>query len=175
MEVWKDIPGTNGIYQVSSLGNVRSIDRIVKHNYGGTRTAKGRTLRLSKQTNGYLACPVFYNGKEKRCNVHRLVMLAFVGESKLTVNHINGNKQDNRLENLEYCTLSQNLKHAFKNGLSCIDGERHPISKLSNEQARDILKSIQQGAKTTELAKKYNVVPSTISNLKHGRSYARAV
>jgi len=170
METWKEIPGTNGIYEASDLGNIRSIDRHVKHNFGGLKLTKGRVLKQSPQRNGYLACPIFFDGKEKRRNVHRLVMLAFNGESKLPVNHKNGIKTDNRLENLEYCTTSENIKHSFRSGLSCIDGEKHPISKLTNEQAKEIHHSSER---TSILALKFKVSQSAISNIKSGRAYAK--
>jgi hypothetical protein len=173
-EIWKDIPGTNGIYQASNTGQIRSIDRLVKHNYGGLKLTKGRILKQSKQRNGYLACPIFYNGIEKRRNIHRLIISAFLGESNLTVNHKNGIKSDNNLSNLEYCTLSENAKHSFRIGLSCIDGEKHPSSRLSNEEAKTIFKLANSGSSTMELARKYGVVASVISNIKFGRSYAKA-
>lgn len=174
MEIWNNIPETNGIYQASSLGQIRSVDRTVKHNYGGNKLTKGRILKQSKQRNGYLAVPIFYNGVEKRCNVHRLVASAFYGQSDLTVNHINGIKTDNRADNLEYCTMSQNLKHSFRTGLKCIDGEKHPSSMFTNKQAKSIYIRSNAGEPTSKLALEHKVAPSTISNIKAGRAYAKA-
>ena len=117
MEVWKTIYET---YRVSNLGNVESLPRYLKeiytsHNYM-PRKAKGRTLKLIKQNNGYYCV----NIKGKIHLVHRLVAEAFIPNPNNypCVNHINGDKTDNRIDNLEWCTLQQNTQHAFDTGLN---------------------------------------------------------
>jgi len=172
MEVWKTIPNTNGFYEASSYGQIKSIDRFVQHNYGGLKKAWGRVLRQSKQRNGYLAVPICVLGKERRMNIHRLVALAFLGESTLQVNHIDGNKTNNHISNLEYCTSSDNLKHSFKLGLSSIKGERHPAAKFTNAQILEIRNKVQRGERITDIALAYHVAISTISNIKKGTNYA---
>lgn len=110
-EIWKDIKGFEGIYQVSSSGLVRS--RYSKS--GKSLCDEYHRLKLLKTTNGYLK--VLIGRKNK--TVHRLVAETFI-ENKNNckqVNHINGNKQDNRVENLEWVSAKDNINHAVKNGL----------------------------------------------------------
>jgi hypothetical protein len=115
MEVWKDIPGYEGLYQVSSLGRIKSLDR---HRMDG-RHYRERILKPSSDLAGYLSVELCKEGTGKRILVHRLVAQVFVPnpENKKEVNHINGTKADNRSENLEWNTSSENQLHAFRTGL----------------------------------------------------------
>ena len=110
MEHWKDIEGYEGMYQVSDLGNVRSLDRI--NSYG--RFVKGRQRKQHiNSVTGYCYVNLSKEGKYTNLLVHRLVAMAFVKnpDGKPTVNHINENKQDNRAQNLEWMTLPENLQY----------------------------------------------------------------
>lgn len=110
MEVWKDVKGYEGLYEVSNLGNIRSLDRVVPPG----RKLKGviRKQVLNKKT-GYLYVGLCKNGKSKNISVHRIVGEAFIEkvDGKDTINHINENKLDNRAENLEWLSLTENLKY----------------------------------------------------------------
>ena len=111
-EIWKDIPNYEGYYQVSNLGNVKSLSRIVKNGLG-TRTVCGKILKnLVNTTNGYLVVNLSKIGLVKTKQIHQLVAEAFLNHSqkghKLVVNHKNFNRQDNRLENLEIVTQREN-------------------------------------------------------------------
>lgn len=113
-EIWKDIQDFEGLYQVSSIGNVK---RILFINNKVTKP-KERMIR-TYTTNGYKMVDLCKQGKYKRCLVHRLVATAFIDNplQKQQVNHKDGNKSNNTVDNLEWCTQSENMKHAYKIGL----------------------------------------------------------
>lgn len=113
-EIWKDIPGYEGYYQVSNLGNVKSLTRLRKLRLELTCTVKEKMLKPQKATNGYLFIILSKDGKTRQILLHRLVMLSFIGKSKLEVNHKDGNKTNNCLSNLEYVTHIQNQYHSFR-------------------------------------------------------------
>jgi hypothetical protein len=105
MENWKDIPDYEGLYKVSDLGNVKSL-------------ISNRLLKPSPDRFGYVRFNAIKNKKSKTLRIHRLVMELFKPISTvMQVNHIDGNKLNNRLDNLEWCTDSENKKHAYKTGL----------------------------------------------------------
>jgi hypothetical protein len=114
MEIWKDIKGYEGQYQVSNLGMVRSITR--KTNYGNNHNGSYKGVLLKPQNNhgGYLQVKLS-NGKNKSKTktIHRLVAMTFIDNplKKPCVNHINEIKTDNRVENLEWCTQKENMNH----------------------------------------------------------------
>ncbi|HEX9503586.1 MAG TPA: NUMOD4 domain-containing protein [Patescibacteria group bacterium] len=113
-ETWKDIKGLEGSYQVSDLGRIRSLDRKILHYAGGLRKWNGRIMKLIKMENGYQAVNLknHYNIKL----VHRLVAETFIPnlEAKPCVNHINGIKEDNRMDNLSWVTYSENERHSYE-------------------------------------------------------------
>lgn len=120
-EKWKQIPGYKN-YEASSFGRIRSLDyKIYRKNRWGVISAfhkTGKILKTKIKPNGY-GFVSLHNNKEKPkyFHTHRLVAMTFLGKSKLQVNHINGIKLDNRLQNLEYVTSKQNIHHSIKNGL----------------------------------------------------------
>lgn len=130
-----------------------------------------RFLSLNKTSNGYLGCSVSINGVEKRKSVHRLVAEAYFGKSDLQVNHKDGNKENNCISNLEYCTISENIKHSFSIGLKSNKGENHPFSKLSDSEAKEIKLLAKEGIKTSVLSKMFGVSQAIISGIKHGYKY----
>lgn len=106
-EIWKDIPDYEGFYQVSSLGQVRSLDRVTCHG----RKIEGKIMKKKVHTGGYIQVCLRKNGSAtNRRFVHRLVMLAFNGNKEISVDHINADRTDNRLENLEYVTQRENCR-----------------------------------------------------------------
>ena len=111
-EIWKDIPGYEGYYQVSSLGRVKSLERVVGHTRHGEYTLKGKIRKLSLNTQGYLIVRLSNGGIVKTIKVHKLVAMAFLNHEpcgyKEVVDHIDNNTQNNRLDNLQLITNREN-------------------------------------------------------------------
>ena len=118
-EVWKDIQGYEGLYQVSNQGRVRSLDRTVKRRNQPDLPVAGKVLSPRIGKNGYSYVILSKEAKGKTANIHRLVAEAFLDkpEGCNVVNHIDGNKENNACNNLEWCDSSKNNKHAFDTGL----------------------------------------------------------
>ena len=117
-EIWKDIKNYEGMYQISSYGRVRSLDRIVGSSCGKTQHIKGKILTIcyNKRVNVY-EIHLRKDGKRKCFKIHRLVADAFVYNddpvNKTTVNHIDGDRSNNKADNLEWASYSENEKHAY--------------------------------------------------------------
>ena len=114
VEIWKDIEGFEGIYQVSNLGNVKSLRKWNGHKY----VVGEKILKPSLSSTGYYKVKL-YGEKKKDCKVHRLVAVAFIEkkDGKLHINHKDGNRLNNKSNNLEWCTQRENVIHAIKTGL----------------------------------------------------------
>jgi hypothetical protein len=121
--IWKDVWGYEGLYQVSNLGDVRSLPRKTR-NGNGYFIKKGRLLKMGYYKNWYRSIIlVDINGKRNTHKVHRLVAVAFLENPKSykDINHKNGIKSDNNVSNLEWCTRSKNISHSYNTGLrKCI-------------------------------------------------------
>lgn len=167
-ELWKDIPGYEGKYQVSNLGRVRSLDRyITQIGHGGTpftRLIRGKTLKPGKYCKSGHLSVVLGKGMPGR-PVHQLVALAFYGPppEKCDVRHLNGNPQDNRLENLAYGSRSQNILDVYDQGKAW--------RKLTREQAQQAKKMLREGVSCREIAEHLNVGIHTIYGIKQGRCF----
>lgn len=171
MEIWKDIPGFEGEYQVSDNGRVRSLDRpVVRRNKltGGFshNTLPGRILKPQAQKSGHLEVKLGFN-PAKHYRIHRLVMLAFEGpcpEGK-EVCHNDNNPANNHLKNLRYDTRSANK-------IDVVHAGNHCRQKLSVAQATEIIHALCSGANQRELAKRYGVHSSTISKINQRKNFA---
>ena len=124
-EVFRDVLGYEGLYQVSNYGRVKSLERknifycgLRKEHL--ERPTKEKILNYNKSNRGYLQVCLTKDGKSKTYTVHRLVAKAFLPnlKNKKQVNHIDGNKENNSIDNLEWVTSSENNKHAFITGLN---------------------------------------------------------
>lgn len=167
-EIFKDIEGFEGMYQISNQANVKSLDRL--DNRG--RKITGRILKHKIDKDGYHQVILSKDGVPYTKKIHRLVAIAFIPnpENKLTVNHQDTNKDHNYESNLEWATSFENNLHAHKRGLNVAfnKGESHPNAKLTAKQVKEIRNN---NLSSTKLAKKYNVSYHTIYEIKNRRTW----
>lgn len=161
-EEWKDVVGYEN-YEVSSYGNVRSKDRYITqygHKKTYTRLMKGHQLKKEKLNSGYYVVQLSKNGKKKAMTVHRLVACAFLGENDLDVNHKDGKKENNCLENLEFVSRSANIEHSYR-----VLGKYERISKkVKCLESGEIFNSIREAGRAK------NVNPISIGHVLAGRA-----
>lgn len=168
MKIWKDIPGYEGRYQASSLGEIRSLDRIgfFRNRWGQTiaRRHAGRVLKIKKSVNnsGYHSNHL---GDRNSIMVHRIIAITFLGPpigDRNHVNHKNFIRTDNRACNLEWISRKENYAHSKKAGryeksLKKLHlknrGENHKLSKLSQKNATKIIERLKGGARPTALSR----------------------
>lgn len=172
-EIWRPIPDHIG-YEASNLGRIRSLERVIPYERNGKtyfRKWKGRILRPA-MNRGYLVTglgsDLFVRG------VHQWVAMAWYGPPPpgMVVNHINGIKTDNRPENLEYVTNSENVHHAYRTGLLSNQGTTNGNAKLTAEQVRDARRRYYTGESTiAELAAEYGLALTNMSGTVKGRRY----
>lgn len=165
-EVWRDIPGYEGLYQASSLGNIRSLERKYTDSIGRTKTLKQKMLSVKTKSDGDYPHVNLGNGNYKK--VHTLVALAFLGPRppKADVRHLDGNKQNNRANNLRYGTRSENNLDGYT-----IRGYVTKYQKLNPQKAEEIREKLSQGYSQRMLANEYAVSRSTIRAIKNFELY----
>ena len=141
-EVWKPVVGWENTYSVSNLGRIKSIGRTVIKMGVYPSFLKEKILSQHKMRSGYLMVGLNeYPRPDKSSTVHRLVAIAFIPnpENKSDVNHINGIRWDNRVENLEWATRKENVNHSFNNLYrNTAKGDNHPRTKILDSQIIDI-------------------------------------
>lgn len=169
-EIWKDIDGYEGFYQVSNLGRVRSLDRLVTGcGRKGLQKAKGQIMKLQARKAGHLDVLLKKNGVEERCWVHRLVANAFIPNptSLPIVNHIDSNPKNNEISNLEWCTQKHNVNHCVKEGrFNPRTGETSPFNKLKTEEVIEMRERFASSKVTyRQLAKDYKVCEGHVKNI----------
>ena len=161
MEIWKNIKGYDGIYKISNYGRVKNIkiyghyhirnNKIYKdytyiHKYKQFR--QNKVLKFISNTYGYLFVNLYKNNKSKMHTIHNLVAQHFIPNinNKEQINHIDGDKKNNHVSNLEWCTNSENIKHAYDNNLMNSDHIRKPI-KIIKDDFNKTFNSITDGSK----------------------------
>ena len=168
-EIWKDIEGYEGLYQVSNMGRVKSLERMCKSRWGKTeyyRTVHSKILSQTPYTNGYLMIELSKNGKVKKFLAHRLVAMNFIEntENKPTVDHKNTIVTDNRVENLRWFTHEQQMRENEATKKKC--KEAIASRKQSYEQIKKQVRCITTGKvfnSITEASRYYNVTDCLIS------------
>lgn len=170
-EIWKPVVGYKGIYEVSNMGRLKSLSKTIKNSKNRVYNTKERFFKKTLSKSGYCVASLWKNGKlTSSARVHRLVMIAFVPNpiDKPFVNHINGIKTDNRVENLEWCTAKENSIHAVKNGLlnnSSALGEKHNYFKLTFNQVIEIRNLRNLGLSNKEIGEKFSVSTDHVSKI----------
>jgi hypothetical protein len=172
-ETWLPVIGYEGLYEVSDLGRVRRAINAPESPY----TKRGYVLKPILAAYGYYNVSLCdATGKRKAFRVHRLVMITFVGPrpNGYEVNHIDANKSNNALSNLEYVTPAENLKHAFDHGLQQLGpkGELAPSARFTEVDVREMRRRKHQGEPLSAIARTYRTDPSTISKIVRGLRWA---
>ncbi len=187
VEVFVPVPvvGFEDFYEISNHGTIRGVDRrVVRTRNGKTHllTCEGRVLKPGGDTVGYFVITLSNGGERYASSIHRLVAKAFVPApegvefSDLQVNHIDGDKKNNKASNLEWLTQQDNIKHAISNGMKpkFSGGFRGADPLLTIEQVKKAKKLLKKGKKVYEVAEYFNVTPVTISKISQGRSFKNA-
>ena len=167
-EEWRTIPGFE-LYEASSDGRIRRSTSSPRTN----STYPGRILSPDGST-GYLRVTVHQNGKMSRQMVHRLIARTFMNPARprMQINHKDGNKSNNRVDNLEWCTPQENVIHAWSGGLCTPNsGERHGCAMLTNRDIDVIRLAASRGVPQRHIASVFNVNDSTISMIVIGKSW----
>lgn len=175
-EVWKDVTGFEGLYMVSSFGRIKGCSKLIKHYKGGFSRRKERILKTSEDRYGYLKVVLQRDKKRLHTTVHRVVAKAFLKNPNNLpqVNHEDGNKKNNRVDNLTWCNTSYNIRHAIDNGLidhEKVSGENCYITNLTNELVLEIRDKMKNGIKNKEIEKEYKLSRSAVSRIRNRKSF----
>jgi hypothetical protein len=174
-ETWRDIPEWIGYYQASSLGRIRSIDRIIFNSWGMPMYRRGKILKPAKTKAGYLTVNLQAGPNNKiTIGVHRLVAFAFLDNifNLPEVNHINTLRDDNRVENLEWVTKSENVTHTYYMGNKSVKGSKNPSAKLSDKDV-EIIKDLYATGKYSfaSIGRHFNVKYNCIADIIKGNTW----
>lgn len=154
IELWKVIPELD-MYEISNMGKIKS-------------KRKNKLMNLVEDSDGYLIICLHQNKKQFNKKVHRLIIEAFNGKSELEVNHKDGNKKNNKLDNLEYCTMMQNQQHAWSTGLrKAKSGKDSHYAKLTEDQVRHIRELLIMDLSQASIARNFGISQSTVYKIKH--------
>ena len=164
-EDWKDINGYEGKYQVSNYGRIKSFPKFIERKTGSYFT-KEKVLKCTLDNYGYPCVYLYSNGNVRHIKVHILVAKSFIENPNgySDINHKDGNKTNNRIDNLEWCDRSHNIQHAYDNFLHK-SGEEHNLSKLTWNEVnyiRENYKPYDKEFGQKSLAEKFNVDRNTI-------------
>lgn len=170
-EIWKPIVGWEGLYEASTHGRIRSLDRVVHHPLGPKRR-KGALMKQSTTATGYRFLTIRKDGRGQTLFVHRLVLEAFVGPCPqgMECRHMDGNSSNNRLENLSWGTARENAADRDTHGTTA-RGERHGQSKLTEGDIHRIRSALNEGQSMRSLAREFGVSLPAIRRIAHGKTW----
>lgn len=163
-EIWKDIEGYEGKYQISTFGRVKSMERKSR-NRCGSYVRKEKILKPINHRQGYLKVNI---NRNKRDFIHRLVAKTFIPNplNKEQVNHIDDNKSNNFINNLEWVTNGENVKKAYETGrIKKLCGELNPSATLTLDKVKIIRSKFKSGLKMKNIANEFNVSYSAINRI----------
>ena len=167
IEQWRTIKGFEGRYEISNLGRVRSLPRLVPHPRGSKKQFKGKIISLHPTSNGYLSAALYVDGTTRRnMNVQRMVAEAFIPnpDNLPEVEHKDKNRANNRVDNLKWITRLGNVCR----------GEEHPMHKLTAEQVRYIRTQLAAGAYVSDLAGLFDVSRTAVYAIKNNKKWRAA-
>ncbi len=170
-EVWKDVVGFEGLYEVSSHGRVRSLDRVTERNHLGTllkQPFKGRLLSPGTSKCGHQYVDLSKNGEKTRKYAHEIVAAAFIGPrpEKHHVCHNDGNGGHNTVTNLRYDTPTGNAKDRHAHGTDAI-GVNNPWNKHSEETVRRVKEALKSKS-NADVSREFGMHPATVSAIRLG-------
>jgi hypothetical protein len=174
IEEWRDIKGYEGLYQISNLGRVKSVSKSVWNGYSFVKKTE-KILKPGTDGHGYLHVNLSRDSRQRTTKVHRLVAKHFIEnpDKKYTVNHINGIKKDNRADNLEWSTQSENNKHAWDSGLRKMsDEERIKKSSIRSKIVLDLFSGVYYNS-AKEAAEYIGIKHSTLKSMLNGTNKNR--
>lgn len=178
-EEWRLCREAKGLLEVSNIGRVRSVDRVLEiagrnrlgHSQGNFRAKQpGKVLSQCVARNGYYEVAQMADGKRRKFRVHRLVATAFVPGYFVDahVDHLDGDKLNNRADNLEWVTVSENTRRQWATGLVDLRGDAHPTSKLTKEQAAAVKLLAEHGFPGSLIGEWFGVKRATVYAIKAG-------
>lgn len=167
-EIWKDVVGFEDYYQISSLGHLMSKERKYVNSLGIYKTLKPKLKKSFIGANGYVFVQLQVNNNTFNTSIHRLVANAFLGKSDAEVNHRDGHKENNNVDNLEFSTRSKNVAHAYRTGLRISDkGINANFAKLNESQVIEIVELAKTMA-YKEISAKIGISVRNISSIVRG-------
>lgn len=171
-EIWSDISGYEGMYQVSNQGRIRGLDRIIVQKDGKKQKIRGKIISIGIKNNGYYMGQICSKGKMVNLTVHRLMALAFIPkvEGKEYVNHIDGNRANNNLSNLEWVNMKENSLH----GVNRAKEEQRLYTSCKKNTPEFILllrAEYANGKGQTQISKEYGIKYNSLGHILKRRTW----